>query len=357
MNKSEASSRRGHSMVNHSNGGSIMERKGFRSLICDEEGVIIGEMVYRCLICSFISESMEKVRNHYQNEHVDIDDSLNGRYLGSNDDYCLSPANSCDQNLCDDSNAPGTVADDPEDEVRGSGINGNSYGTKSRSGYIVCKVCCSKRFYSYVQRRYGQYSCSACYRHFRDFLLKPKIFSCPTLGSCSLEAKNKCRACWLLTCINVFNENIDEDKRKIMYNYQPVKDEGDADEPDPGDPEDLVDYDQDKDDSGSELTSIKPHDSLLDDQEERGTISGDEQTETNTQLPVKRNLKGHKILKKVSSSKRKRNWSCMKCSNCLKQECGKCVYCLDRPKYGGQFRLRQRCADRRCLLKAKDNIS
>lgn len=108
-------------MVNHSNGGSIMERKGFRSLICDEEGVIIGEMVYRCLICSFISESMEKVRNHYQNEHVDIDDSLNGRYLGSNGDYCLSPANSCDQNLCDDSNAPGTVADDPEDEVRSSG--------------------------------------------------------------------------------------------------------------------------------------------------------------------------------------------------------------------------------------------
>lgn len=70
---------------------------------------------------------------------------------------------------------------------------------------------------------------------------------------------------------------------------------------------------------------------------------------------VKRNLELNvqKILKKVES-KRKRNWSCMKCANCLKEECGKCVYCLDRPKYGGTFRLRQRCANRRCLLKLKD---
>lgn len=92
MEKSEASARKARQMF--SSNSNLSERKGFRSLICDESGIIIGEMVYRCLLCSFINESMDKVRAHYQHEHVDIDDNVNG-YLNINGDYCPSPSNSC----------------------------------------------------------------------------------------------------------------------------------------------------------------------------------------------------------------------------------------------------------------------
>ena len=75
-------------------GNSRSERKGFRSLICDESGIVIGEMVYRCLICSYINESMDKVRSHYQTEHDNIEDISNGELRYINGEYSPSPANS-----------------------------------------------------------------------------------------------------------------------------------------------------------------------------------------------------------------------------------------------------------------------
>lgn len=168
------------------------------------------------------------------------------------------------------------------------GYNSGSFGPKSRSGYITCEICSSTRFYSYVQRRYGQYTCSACYRHFREFLLKPRVFLCPTLGSCPLDVKNKCRACWLLACINVYNGKIGDDKQKILEKYRPVKDlpEEDMSDEREMDPAELPgkeseDYDQVKDDeSESESTSMKPPGSnrLMDDQEEQANASGDDQS-------------------------------------------------------------------------------
>lgn len=66
-------------------------------MICDESGIIIGEMVYRCLLCSYINESMDKVRTHYQQEHVDIDDNVT-EYNSLNGGYCPSPSNSYVEN-------------------------------------------------------------------------------------------------------------------------------------------------------------------------------------------------------------------------------------------------------------------
>lgn len=279
------------------------------------------------------------------------------------------------------------------------GYTTSSYTTKSRSGYITCTVCSSTRFYSYVQRRYGQYTCSACYRHFREFLIKPKIYSCSNLGKCSMDLKNKCRACWLLTCINVYGPNVDEERREIMLRYRPVKEEcgkecdqeenekeenhlekedEDVDDGEEGEDDDGGEGEDEEEEGGEEaeekeeeeedsieidklsegeLTVIKEMSPVDGDgNHEASSIHSDsfEQSELSSNN-VKRNLELNvqKIFKKVES-KRKRNWSCMKCANCLKEECGKCIYCLDRPKYGGTFRLRQRCANRRCLLKLKD---
>ncbi|XP_062315786.1 methyl-CpG-binding domain protein 1a isoform X2 [Osmerus eperlanus] len=43
-----------------------------------------------------------------------------------------------------------------------------------------------------------------------------------------------------------------------------------------------------------------------------------------------------------------RSVACTKCAACLRKDCGKCKYCMDKPKYGGKGRLKQKCLMRRC---------
>lgn len=40
-----------------------------RSLICDKNGVIVAEMIYRCLICATVTESIAAAQKHYQARH------------------------------------------------------------------------------------------------------------------------------------------------------------------------------------------------------------------------------------------------------------------------------------------------
>lgn len=51
-------------------GRSSDEREGCRSLICDNNGVIIGETTYRCMICNKINESIAETRQHYYEVHA-----------------------------------------------------------------------------------------------------------------------------------------------------------------------------------------------------------------------------------------------------------------------------------------------
>jgi len=53
------------------------------------------------------------------------------------------------------------------------------------------------------------------------------------------------------------------------------------------------------------------------------------------------------------TSGRIKNWCCLKCVNCLADDCGKCINCLDRPKFGGPFIRKQRCLYKKCLMKVK----
>ena len=39
---------------------------------------------------------------------------------------------------------------------------------------------------------------------------------------------------------------------------------------------------------------------------------------------------------------------CGVCQNCLSKDCGKCKYCLDKPKFGGADRLKQSCIAKKC---------
>jgi hypothetical protein len=62
---------------------------------------------------------------------------------------------------------------------------------------------------------------------------------------------------------------------------------------------------------------------------------------------VKTNKQKWKKKDKPTTKKRKR--MCGVCVACLRDECGKCVYCKDMVKFGGKSLLRQKCFLRKCL--------
>ena len=45
---------------------------------------------------------------------------------------------------------------------------------------------------------------------------------------------------------------------------------------------------------------------------------------------------------------RRRGRGCGNCPGCLRDDCGNCCYCLDKPKFGGPGKKKQRCALRVC---------
>jgi len=53
-----------------------------------------------------------------------------------------------------------------------------------------------------------------------------------------------------------------------------------------------------------------------------------------------------------SGAGRLRRSNCGKCIACTSEECKKCDNCLDKPKYGGKGRKKQRCVQRKCVALA-----
>ncbi len=45
---------------------------------------------------------------------------------------------------------------------------------------------------------------------------------------------------------------------------------------------------------------------------------------------------------------RKRGRRCKECVGCKRDDCGKCIYCLDKPKFGGPGKKKQSCLLRTC---------
>ena len=96
---------------------------------------------------------------------------------------------------------------------------GNAEVAVGKAGYVKCAVCGVIRYYSCVYRRYGHFTCQVCYRFFRTFFTKPKRYFCPTLGKCQLNVRVRCRACWLLSCINLYT--VDPSRRALIDQYYP----------------------------------------------------------------------------------------------------------------------------------------
>ncbi|KAM6474717.1 uncharacterized protein PHA67_007089 isoform 4-T4 [Liasis olivaceus] len=65
-----------------------------------------------------------------------------------------------------------------------------------------------------------------------------------------------------------------------------------------------------------------------------------------------------KLKNSVHSSKSRQNRKCGDCEACLlKTDCGRCDFCCDKPKFGGQNLKRQKCRWRQCLQFAKESSS
>ena len=55
---------------------------------------------------------------------------------------------------------------------------------------------------------------------------------------------------------------------------------------------------------------------------------------------------------------KRRNVRCKTCGPCLAEDCGHCVYCLDKPKFGGPNKKKCACVKRKCvnLISSKSAI-
>ena len=77
-------------------------------------------------------------------------------------------------------------------------------------------------------------------------------------------------------------------------------------------------------------------------------------SDVDARLPSTPQLKS--ILKPTASSEpkvtfekvKRRGRGCGNCAGCLREDCGNCCYCLDKPKFGGPGKKKQRCALRVC---------
>lgn len=239
-----------------------------RSLVCDPNGIIVAEMVYRCMICFYVNDTMSEARQHYALKHIEEDDLSNENCVDQCDDLDDlrhsknniprhvtkkqlqnnnnstkyqngNRSNSLDSNGLDSyspvngSNKYRNSSAEPIDMspssdsfdrylplVTISDETGSNNAT-TKSGYVNCAVCNVTRYYSCVQRRYGQYTCVTCYRYFKTFFEKPERYSCPNLGKCLLSVRNRCRACWIKSCIDVFQ--VDLEKQQLIDAFAPVK--------------------------------------------------------------------------------------------------------------------------------------
>ncbi|XP_064595526.1 LOW QUALITY PROTEIN: histone-lysine N-methyltransferase 2A-like [Liolophura sinensis] len=62
--------------------------------------------------------------------------------------------------------------------------------------------------------------------------------------------------------------------------------------------------------------------------------------------PVKSTAKKTQV--KPFRGVRRRKVRCNECKGCRASDCGQCIYCQDKPKFGGKSILKQACAERRC---------
>ena len=332
-----------------------------RSLVCDASGIIIAEMAYRCIVCSHISDSIADGQQHYQRSHMT--DSCNQRLDGGGDGrrrdqpaqaLPLAVGGSAEPQEPGDASGGDFDADanfsDPEDDWAAqisahypsvksgkSAINRvdqtqqqpqQPQQQQSKGGFVTCSVCNMTKFYQSVQRRYGQFTCMGCAKFFARFLLKPKKYSCPQLGSCPLDVSPRCKACLLLACNQTYI--IDDRRMAIVNANRPVRG--------PTAPVGTS--------PAATVAAARPPVPLSSvSRSPRASMSS---AAGAAAVASKKSLSPSPATSSTSTITSS-SWCCRKCSGCLADDCGSCLFCRDKPKFGGGNTLKKKCMQRRCL--------
>ena len=204
-------------------------------------------------------------------------------------------------------------------------------GSNGRGGYVTCAVCNIVKFYASVQRRYGQFTCMGCAKFFGRFLLKPKRFYCPYLGSCPLDVSPRCKACLLQACTNKYI--LDDRRKAIAEANRPIKRIA------PAQPSASNGH-------GPVRGPVSPIRNSI---QRRFTQIKKAAVQTAVQSRSRATTSsGRSVTTTSSVPALRKQWGCRKCPGCLIEDCGRCNYCLDKPKFGGPNTLKKKCINRRC---------
>jgi len=394
----------------------MSSKSGIRSLVCDSNGIIVAEMVYRCMICSAIHDVLDDAQRHYQSEHIDDNDNdcktSNQQMIGGDSDLedeedlslnfemqesmyedmghnqsasnsvtvsvpaslrqlqyqSLTPNNNSESMILEPSMDQFTVMDNRPNKPITFAQPSNSFlmpfgGTTGKvtpkrvgGGFVTCEVCGLTKYYSHISRRYGVFSCESCAKFFYRYLLKPSKFVCANNGNCSLKIDvpgGRCKSCLLQACLQKYI--IDPKKHPKIFQRSPATGEKGV----AGVMNVVPANVQIKINPKPKQLLAKPNikqEISLDGQDVKG------QDPSLTVATPKPSTNGIVIkATPAGSGKRKQQFNedgvavtrsrrigCRECPGCLADDCGQCLYCLDKPKFGGNDVKKQRCIKRRC---------
>ncbi|XP_064470596.1 histone-lysine N-methyltransferase 2A-like isoform X2 [Ornithodoros turicata] len=284
--------------------------------------------------------------------------------------------------------------------------------SRARLVTACCSICNQSMKPSSLLAKYGQTACPICFRFFTRLLRQPRRFPCSGDGvnTCDLTSSPKCKCCLAKSCVARFDvpaavkhrleKAIGPPRKAVPRKARARKTTS---------PEAVLKDNQSVNNSPLD-TSDTVHSSLEDSRSavcarsessktkgprikhvcrraavvlgpKRATFSSpshqqinlsalpeEEKNEcwnTNSDTTLPGNSNEHqepkaagpregrrRVLKRtlvVKQKKNKRTRRCLQCEGCLVEDCGQCVNCLDKKKFGGKNLLKQACLLRRCI--------
>ena len=87
--------------------------------------------------------------------------------------------------------------------------------------------------------------------------------------------------------------------------------------------------------------------------DEADVIQEPEETERAPEVGMKRSISGFDSDGPAKKKVRSKRYKCGECEGCRRLDCGKCQFCEDKPRNGGEGKLRQKCRERKCGAMSK----
>lgn len=235
---------------------------------------------------------------------------------------------------------------------------------------MTCEVCGLTKYYSHISRRYGVFSCESCAKFFYRYSQKPVQYNCSGNNKCPLNIDlpgARCKSCLLDACLKkyildpkkhhkLFTKDLDF--QDGVVNSDAAGDKGSAnaktnvlpneDQPTQmnslSKPKAYVCQSNPKSQSSPLVNSSSLSPASLSDK----SVSPNELIRSSN-FNLSTSAKKRKPEENVDGIKIRRV-ACKQCIGCMAEDCGKCLYCLDKPKFGGNDVKKQKCLRRRCHL-------